>query len=109
MRTLSGGNLQKVLLAREISGRPTILIAALSHRGLDLGAVAAVRQILLEQAQAGTGILLMSEDLDELLALSDRLIVLCSGRVVGGFEGHDVDVDRMGLLMAGHDVEVAGT
>jgi ABC-type uncharacterized transport system ATPase subunit len=51
----------------------------------------------------------MSEDLDELLALSYRLIVLSGGRVVGGFEGHDVDIDRMGLLMAGHDVGVAGT
>jgi general nucleoside transport system ATP-binding protein len=109
VRMLSGGNLQKVLLAREISGQPTILVAAYPTRGLDLGAVAAVRQILLEQAQSGTGILLMSEDLDELLALSDRLIVLCGGRVVGGFDGRDVDVDRMGLLMAGHDVEVATT
>jgi simple sugar transport system ATP-binding protein len=109
VRMLSGGNLQKVLLAREISGHPKVLVAAYPTRGLDLGAVAAVRQILLEQAQAGTGILLMSEDLDELLALSDRLIVLYGGRVVGGFEGHDIDVDRVGLLMAGHEVEVAGT
>jgi simple sugar transport system ATP-binding protein len=109
VRLLSGGNLQKVLLAREISGNPRILVAASPTRGLDLGAVAAVRKLLLEQAQAGTGILLLSEDLDELLALSDRLIVLYGGRVVGSFDRHDVDVDRVGLLMAGHEIEVAAT
>ena len=106
-RLLSGGNLQKVVLAREISGQPKILIASYPTRGLDLGAVAAVRRILLEQAQSGTGILLISEDLDELLALSDRLIVLYGGRVVGEFDAHDVDVDRIGLLMAGHDADEA--
>ncbi len=105
VRLLSGGNLQKVVLAREISGQPTILVASYPTRGLDLGAVAAVRSILLEQAQAGTGILLMSEDLDELLALSDRLVVLYGGRVVGEFEAHEVDVDHIGLLMAGHDAD----
>jgi len=106
-RLLSGGNLQKVVLAREISGQPKILVASYPTRGLDLGAVAAVRRILLEQAQSGTGILLISEDLDELLALSDRLIVLYGGRVVGEFDAHDVDVDRIGLLMAGHDADEA--
>lgn len=104
VRMLSGGNLQKVLLAREISDQPKILVAAHPTRGLDLGAVASVRSMLLEQALAGTGILLMSEDLDELLSLSDRLLVLYGGRVIGEFDADQIDVDRVGLLMAGHDI-----
>jgi len=99
--TLSGGNLQKVVLARELSADPALLVAAQPTRGLDVGAAEAVRRLLLEQRDAGRALLLISEDLDELLALSDRIAVVHAGRINGEFAAPDFDVHEIGLRMAG--------
>jgi ABC-type uncharacterized transport system ATPase subunit len=101
VRALSGGNAQKLLLARELERRPLALVAAQPTRGLDVAATEAVHRLLLEQRQAGTAILLISEDLDELLALSDRLAVIYEGRIIGVLDNEALDPDTIGLLMAG--------
>jgi general nucleoside transport system ATP-binding protein len=101
LNTLSGGNVQKVLLARVLARNPKVLVVAQPTQGLDVGATEYVRSQLLAQRSAGAAILLISEELEELLALADRLAVMYEGEVVGRFEGRDVDVDRLGLLMAG--------
>jgi ABC-type uncharacterized transport system ATPase subunit len=99
--TLSGGNVQKVLLARVLVRRPKVLVVAQPTQGLDVGATEYVREQLLAQRAAGAAVFLVSEELEELLALSDRLIVMYEGEIVGRFDDPDVDVDRLGLLMAG--------
>ncbi|HET92080.1 MAG TPA: ATP-binding cassette domain-containing protein [Chloroflexi bacterium] len=100
-KSLSGGNIQKVVLAREISRQPRVLIAAQPVRGLDIGATEYVHAQLLEQRQKGTAILLISEDLDEILALSDRIAVIYEGRIMGVVDGEEATPERLGLLMAG--------
>jgi general nucleoside transport system ATP-binding protein len=100
-RLLSGGNLQKVVLAREFSGRPKLLIAAAPTRGLDVGAIETVHAYLREAAADGVGVLLISEDLDEILTLADRIAVMYEGAVVGETTRADADVEEIGLLMAG--------
>jgi ABC-type uncharacterized transport system ATPase subunit len=99
---LSGGNLQRAILARELSQRPQVLIAASPTRGLDLAAVQGVRRHLLEQRAQGTAILLISEDLEELQALSDRILVLYEGSIVGEVSPRELDDEQVGLMMAGH-------
>ncbi len=99
--TLSGGNVQKVLLARVLSRDPRVLIVSQPTRGLDVGATEYVRSELLARRAAGSAVLLVSEDLDELLALADRLIVLYEGRIVGEMRAEDAVPERLGLLMAG--------
>ena len=99
---LSGGNLQRTILARELSQRPQVLIAASPTRGLDLAAVEGVRRHLLEQRAQGTAILLISEDLEELQALSDRILVLYEGSIVGEVSPGGLDDEQVGLMMAGH-------
>ncbi len=108
VRTLSGGNLQKTILAREITagqdlseGKSTLLVAVHPTRGLDVGATESVQRTLLEQRAQGTAILLISEDLDELLALSDRIAVMYEGEVMDVVDTAGADVERLGLLMAG--------
>jgi simple sugar transport system ATP-binding protein len=101
VKALSGGNLQRVLLAREISCRPAVMVAVHPTRGLDIGATEAVHRLLLELRHQGTGILLISEDLDELLALSDRVLVLYEGQVMGEVQPEEADVEEIGLMMAG--------
>ena len=98
---LSGGNVQKVLLARELSSRPKVLVAASPTRGLDVAATDAVRALLLEAAVRGVAILLISEDLDEILALADRIAVLYGGRIMGVVERQKAVVEELGLMMAG--------
>jgi ABC-type uncharacterized transport system ATPase subunit len=105
---LSGGNLQRAILAREIARRPQLLIAASPTRGLDVGATETVRRMLLQQRGEGTAILLISEDLDELQSLCDRLIVLYEGTVMGEVPVDEFNVERIGLMMAGHRVGDAG-
>ncbi len=100
-RLLSGGNVQKVLLARELSSRPKVLVAASPTRGLDVAATDAVRGLLLEAAARGVAILLISEDLDEILALADRIAVLYGGRIMGVVERQKAVVEELGLMMAG--------
>jgi general nucleoside transport system ATP-binding protein len=100
-RLLSGGNVQKVLLARELSSRPRVLVAASPTRGLDVAAADTVRALLLETAAQGVGVLLISEDLDEILALADRIAVLYGGRIMGVVERQKAAVEELGLMMAG--------
>ncbi len=102
--TLSGGNIQKVLLARTLHRAPRALVAAQPTRGLDVGAYRYVHQQLTELRAAGAGVLLISEDLDELRALSDRIVVLLGGRLVGEVSAADATNDRLGLLMTGQAV-----
>jgi general nucleoside transport system ATP-binding protein len=96
--TLSGGNIQKVVLAREFAGKLKALIAASPTRGLDVSAVETVHRHLVEAADRGVGVLLISEDLDEILALADRVLVMYEGSLTEAPRG---DVDRIGVLMAG--------
>jgi ABC-type uncharacterized transport system ATPase subunit len=98
---LSGGNLQRAILARELSVRPALLIAASPTRGLDVGATEVVRRLLLDQRAQGTAVLLISEDLDELRALSDRLLVMYEGTFMGEVGAGRFDGERIGLMMAG--------
>ena len=99
--TLSGGNIQKVLLARVLSRDPRLLVVSQPTRGLDVGATEYVRSQLLARRAEGAAIVLVSEDLDELLALSDRLVVLYEGRVVGEMGAREADPEQLGMLMAG--------
>ncbi len=103
VRLLSGGNLQRVILAREISGHPGLMVAVQPTRGLDVGAIEGVHRILLEQRQTGTAILLISEELEELLFLADRVAVIYEGRIMG--EINDDDVETIGLMMTGTPLE----
>ncbi len=100
-RLLSGGNLQKVVLAREFSGRPKLLVAASPTRGLDVGAIETVHAYLRDAAADGVGVLLISEDLDEILALADRIAVLYEGAIVAETARADASVEEIGLAMAG--------
>ncbi len=101
VRFLSGGNVQKLILARELHGDPEIIVAAHPTYGLDVGAASQVHQALLEARERGAGVLLVSEDLEEILHLSDRIAVLFEGRVVAVLEAKDATRERLGLLMAG--------
>jgi simple sugar transport system ATP-binding protein len=100
-RLLSGGNLQKVVLAREFSGEPRLLVAAAPTRGLDVGAIETVHAYLREAAAEGVAVLLISEDLDEILLLADRIAVMYEGAIVGETARADASVEELGLLMAG--------
>jgi simple sugar transport system ATP-binding protein len=100
-RLLSGGNLQKVVLAREFEGAPKVLVAAAPTRGLDVGAIETVHAYLRQAADDGVAILLISEDLDEVLTLADRVAVMYEGAVVGEVDARTATVEQVGLLMAG--------
>ena len=99
--SLSGGNLQKVVLAREIGSNPQVLIANQPTRGLDVGVIEYVHNQFLKLRDEGVGILLFSEDLDEVLTLSDCIAVIFQGEILGIFDAADADIDKIGLLMAG--------
>jgi general nucleoside transport system ATP-binding protein len=98
---LSGGNLQKVILARELGKSPKLLLADQPCRGLDIGVIEYVHQQLLKLRSEGVGILLISEDLDEILSLTDRLMVMFKGQILGEFMTREAKRDQLGLLMAG--------
>jgi simple sugar transport system ATP-binding protein len=100
-QNLSGGNLQRVVIARELSRNPTALLAYYPARGLDVSNAEAMRRLLLTCRSHGVAILLISEDMDELFALSDRLVVMYHGRIVGEFRPHETDADTIGHLMTG--------
>jgi general nucleoside transport system ATP-binding protein len=104
-RRLSGGNLQKVVLAREFEGKPRVLVIASPTRGLDVAAIETVHRYLRDAASNGVGVLLISEDLDEILALADRIAVIYEGAIVGEVEAASATVEEIGLLMAGGDRE----
>ena len=100
-RLLSGGNVQKIILARELSGNPKLVVAAHPTYGLDVSAAALTHNLLLQQRERGAGVLLVSEDLDELLKLADRIVVLFAGTVMGVVDAATADRERLGLMMAG--------
>ena len=104
VRLLSGGNLQKVVLAREFSSQPRLVVAASPTRGLDVGAIETVHAYLRDAASEGVAVLLISEDLDEILALADRIAVMYEGAMLGETTRAEASVEEIGLLMAGgHD------
>ena len=108
VRILSGGNLQRLILAREIDSAPKVLIAVQPTRGLDVGAIEGVHQMLLDLRANGTGILLISEELEELLALADRILVMYEGRIAASFATPSgSDIDAIGLEMTGGDETAA--
>ena len=100
-RKLSGGNLQKVILAREISAEPILMVAVQPTRGLDVGAIEAIQTLILAQREAGTAVLLVSEELEELMALSDRIAVIFDGEIQGIVDPEHTGVKEIGLLMTG--------
>jgi simple sugar transport system ATP-binding protein len=102
-RVLSGGNLQKVVLAREFSGSPRVVVAASPTQGLDVGATETVRAHLRAAADDGAGVLVFSEDLDEIVELADRILVIYEGAIVGEVPVEKADIHELGLLMAGGD------
>lgn len=106
IKNLSGGNIQKLVMARELSRNPQVVIAAQPTRGVDIGASEYIHKRLLEERSKGTAILLISEDLDEIRALSDRIIVMYEGKIVGEVNNQDVDVEHLGMLMTGGSEKV---
>ena len=102
-RSLSGGNLQRMVIVREMTQEPRLIIASYLTRGLDVQSTIAARQALVRARDNGAGILLISEDLEELFSLSDRLIVLYAGSIVGSFKPEDTNVFEVGHLMTGSE------
>jgi ABC-type uncharacterized transport system ATPase subunit len=101
VRNLSGGNLQKLVLGREFQGEPRVLVAAQPTRGLDVGAIETVHAYLGDAAAKGVAVLLVSEDLDEILALADRIVVMYEGAIAGEVDAGSATVEEIGYLMAG--------
>ncbi len=101
LKNLSGGNIQKLIMARELSRRPDALIAAQPTRGVDIGATEYIHQRLLAQREAKTAILLISEDLDEIRTLSDRIAIMYEGKIVGIVGRGQATIEQIGLMMAG--------
>ena len=101
VRSLSGGNIQKLILARELGGTPTVLLASQPTRGVDIGAAEYIHERLVAQREQGTAILVISEDLDEVFGLSDRIAVMYEGRVMGMVDPATASREEVGLMMAG--------
>lgn len=99
--TLSGGNQQKVIVAREVNNDKDLLIAVNPTRGLDVGAIEYVHRYIVEQRNKGKAVLLVSFELDEIMSLSDRIDVIYDGNIVGSVMGKDADENTLGLMMAG--------
>jgi ABC-type uncharacterized transport system ATPase subunit len=105
VKLLSGGNLQRTILAREISVGPKLMVAVHPTRGLDIGATESVRNLLLKQREEGAAILLISEDLDELLSICDRLAVMYEGQIMDIVDAEGADIGEIGLMMAGTEIQ----
>lgn len=105
VKKMSGGNIQKVLLGREIDSSPKVLITAYPVRGLDIGASYKIYDLLNEQKKNGVAVLFVGEDLDVLMDLCDRIVVLCHGKVTGIVDPEEVTKDEIGLLMTGHTLD----
>ena len=103
VRRLSGGNVQKVLVGREIAAAPTVLMAAYPVRGLDINSSYAIYNLLNEQKKNGVAVIFVGEDLDVLIELCDRIVVLCAGRITGIVDGRTADKSEIGLLMTKHE------
>jgi simple sugar transport system ATP-binding protein len=104
---LSGGNQQKVVVARELDRRPKFLLVNQPTRGIDIGATEFVRQQILAERDSGSAILLISTDLEEIFALSDRILVMFEGQIMGEVPAESDQIERVGLLMAGKIEEPA--
>jgi general nucleoside transport system ATP-binding protein len=100
-RSLSGGNIQKAILARVLEPAPALVVASQPVRGLDVGAAALIHRKILEERDRGAAVLLISEDLDEILAIADTVGVICGGAILGIFPRGEADRERIGMLMAG--------
>src|SRR5690606_27558440 len=98
---MSGGNQQKVVLARELARKPNVLVCCYATRGLDFASTEAVRRRVLEAREAGAAVLYASADLDELIELADRIVVMHGGRIVGELLRGDATAERLGALMGG--------
>lgn len=105
VRQLSGGNIQKVLLGREIESNPHLLITAYPVRGLDINASYTIYDLLNEQKEKGVGILYIGEDLDVLIELCDRIMVICNGKITGMVDAHKVSKEQLGMMMAGEGMD----
>jgi ABC-type uncharacterized transport system ATPase subunit len=101
MFSLSGGNQQRVVLARELSCEPKVLVAAQPTRGLDVGAIEYMTHRLRQAAEDGVGVLLISSELEEILDLAHRIVVISGGRIIGEMDRRDADLGRIGLMMGG--------
>lgn len=108
VKRLSGGNIQKVLLGREIDSNPVVLITAYPVRGLDIGASYKIYDLLNEQKERGVGIIFIGEDLDVLMELCDRIMVLCDGAITGIVEADKITKEEVGLLMTKTGIEEEG-
>ena len=104
-KSLSGGNLQRMVIVRELGLNPRLIVASYMTRGLDVQSTIAARQAILDARRTGAGVLLISEDLEELFTLSNRLIVLFGGRIVGSFKPEETDIYQVGHLMTGSSDE----
>ena len=100
-RNLSGGNIQKLILARELSGSPRVLLVAQPTRGIDVGSAQYIHERLVDQRNAGTAVLVISEDLDEVMTISDRIVVMYEGRIIGSADPRTSTREAIGLMMAG--------
>jgi ABC-type uncharacterized transport system ATPase subunit len=105
--TLSGGNQQKVIVAREFFQARRLLVLSQPTRGLDVGSIQYIHRQIVEKRDEGVAVLINSSELDEVLALADRIVVVCRGRVTGVLDRADADRERVGLLMAGAVAEAA--
>ncbi|MGI6553572.1 MAG: ABC transporter ATP-binding protein [Bacillota bacterium] len=101
VKMMSGGNLQKLLLAREISAKPKLIVAVYPVRGLDVGATETVHELLMTQREQGTAILMISEDLEEIFKVADRVAVLFEGKLMGILPVEEAELEEIGLMMAG--------
>ena len=107
-RSMSGGNQQKAIVAREIDKNPELLVAVQPTRGLDVGAIEYIHKQLVAQRDAGKGVLLVSLELDEVMNVSDRILVMYEGEIVGEFDPKKVTVEELGLYMAGSKKHTPG-
>lgn len=99
VRRLSGGNVQKILVGREIASAPTVLLTAYAVRGLDINSSYTIYNLINQQKKEGVAVIFVGEDLDVLLELSDRILVLCGGKVSGIIDGRTADKNEVGMLM----------
>lgn len=108
VRRLSGGNVQKVLVGREIAAAPSVLMAAYPVRGLDINSSYTIYNLLTEQKKRGVAVMFVGEDLDVLLELCDRIMVICAGKITGIVDGRTVTKEEVGLLMTKTDIDEKG-
>ena len=99
IRRLSGGNVQKVLVGREIASAPTVLLTAYAVRGLDINSSYTIYELINEQKKKGVAVIFVGEDLDVLLEISDRIMVLCGGQVSGIVDARKTDKNQIGMMM----------